>query len=567
MAVTTDIEKNVATPPEGTGHESSGDWAGSVTPEPLAEFDLNAPEPENQIGIGYISLYNAYNLGIRYIHALTQDKGYPSPLIFFGKISANDVTEPSETDFKNLFKVLNDHNTKLIAISVSCSSYYDMAVELSARIRKEMPDAKILWGGVHVTLCPEDCIEHADYVCMGEGETATLELARFLSEGKEPDRIGSLWIRKADGSIQTNPMREVVRDLDDLPFPTWDDKDKHIVMRSQYKKEEIGKNDPYIITMTMRGCPFKCTYCINNRYHNDYRQEGMGSLRQRTPQNVIDELLAAKELLPNFDQKVIAFYDDVFSVQLDWITEFAELYTKQFTNRFWCYFHPNLIQEGIINQLQRMGLTHIDIGIQTGSERIRREYYHRPEKDDFVRNSMEMLQKNGVSVAIDVITDIPWETDEDRRESLEFFLSLPKPYEILFYSLIWFPKVDLTVRALQEGIITRDDVEDKAKKTFEQFVATLDWDGRTPKQMFWIALYYMAAKGVYSNDFIRWLSKQQWLIKFPAAVRYLHWQQQRIIQLQKGFKALNWLATGKLSPKALMARLSNYYIWEAPFGK
>lgn len=563
-----ELQSQIATPPAGVHEAPNAEgWTKPAAPKLAPHFDPNDPEPEHRIGIGYVSLFNAYNLGIRYIHALTQARGYTSPLIFFGKISANDVTEPTEVDFENMFRILKKDDCRLIAISVSCSSYYDMAVEITRRIREQMPQSKVLWGGVHVTLCPEDCIKHADYVCLGEGEMTTLELARCLSRGEEPDRIQSLWIRKSNGTIQTNPMREVVRNLDELPFPTWDDRDKHIVMRGQYRQEEIGKNDPYIITMTMRGCPFKCTYCINNRYHNDYREEGMGSLRQRSPQNVIDELRKARDLMPNFDQKVIAFYDDVFSVQVDWITEFADLYTAEFTNRFWCYFHPNLIQEPIIQQLKRMGLTHIDIGIQTGSERIRREYYHRPEKDDFVRNAMAMLQRNEVSVALDVITDIPWETDEDRRESLEFFLSLPKPYEVLFYSLIWFPKVDLTVRALQEGIITRDDVEDRSKKTFEQFVATLDWDGRTPKQMFWIALYYMAARGVYSADFIRWLSKQEWLIRFPQITRYLHWQQNRVIQVKKGFKALGWLATGKMSPKALMARLSNYYIWEAPFGK
>ncbi|MEO7994548.1 MAG: cobalamin-dependent protein, partial [bacterium] len=378
MAVTeAEVISQIATPPQGV-HDaapSNDGWTAPVAPQLQPMFRLDDPEPENRIGVGYVSLFNAYNLGIRYIHALTQSKGYPSPLVFFGKISANDVTEPIEVDFDNLFKVLKKDDCRLIAVSVSCSSYYDMAVEITRRIRTEMPEAKILWGGVHVTLCPEDCIKHADYVCLGEGETTTLELARCLSRGEEPDRIQSLWIKRANGSIQTNPMREVVRDLDDLPFPTWDDRDKHIVMRGQYKAEEIGKNDPYIITMTMRGCPFKCTYCINNRYHNDYREEGMGSLRARSPQNVIDELRKARDLMPNFSSKVIAFYDDVFSVQLDWITEFANLYCAEFTNRFWCYFHPNLIQQPIIEQLKRMGLTHIDVGIQTGSERIRREYY------------------------------------------------------------------------------------------------------------------------------------------------------------------------------------------------
>jgi hypothetical protein len=116
-------------------------------------------EQKKNYPIALISLYNAYNLGIRYIHAMLKAKGYNVHLIFFGRISANDAQIPSEQDYANLLKILKDHDVKFVGLSLSCTTYYEVGTEISKRIRKEMPGIVQLWGGVHTTICPEDCID------------------------------------------------------------------------------------------------------------------------------------------------------------------------------------------------------------------------------------------------------------------------------------------------------------------------------------------------------------------------------------------------------------------------
>ena len=517
--------------------------------------------------IALISLYNAYNLGIRYIHSLLKSRGYNVHLIFFGRISANDAVVPTETDYENLMRILREYDVKLVAMSLSCTTYFEVGTEIARRIRKEMPGVPQLWGGVHVTLCPEDSIEHANYICLGEGEYPTLELVEAMIRDEDAKNIPSLWIRNSNDEIIKNEMRPVIEDLDALPFPTWDDEQKWVVLNGTVKNEEIAKYDTWVFTMTSRGCPFHCTYCVNNCYHRNFREQGMNRMRFRSVDNVIKELRFMRETVDNFTLRHIGFYDDEFSVSEAWIKDFVEEYSKEFKNTFWCYFHPNLIKEEIIIPLKKMGLTQIDMGVQTGSQRVRKDVYKRPESDDKIRDVMRMLQKNKISVALDVITDNPYETEDDKQASLEFFLSLPRPYEVNFYSLIWFPKVELTEWALRDGYITRDDVEDRAKKTMEQFVATFKYKKRSKTEAFWIALYFMAARGIYPKWFIRFLSRQKYLKDAPWVMMFFYRLMNLINMVRKVFRALWYLITGKLTIAQIRTRWTNYLVWEKPFEK
>jgi anaerobic magnesium-protoporphyrin IX monomethyl ester cyclase len=524
-------------------------------------------EQKKNYPIALISLYNAYNLGIRYIHAMLKAKGYNVHLIFFGRISANDAQIPSEQDYANLLKILKDHDVKFVGLSLSCTTYYEVGTEISKRIRKEMPGIVQLWGGVHTTICPEDCIDYADYICLGEGEYPTLELVESLICGDDPSKILSLGYKNKAGEYIQNPMRAVISDLDALPWPTWDDHQKWTVLNGKMSEEEICMQDNWVFTMTSRGCPFHCTYCVNNCYHRHYREQGMHKMRFRSADNVMAELRDMKEKVPNFPLRHIGFYDDEFSVSEEWIKDFSQKYTAEFDNTFWCYFHPNMIKESMITPLKEMGLTQIDMGVQTGSERVRKEIYQRPETNDKVRDVMKMLQKHKMNVVLDIITDCPYETEQDKRDSLDFFLSLPRPYEMNFYSLIWFPKVELTEWALRDGYITRDDVEDRAKKTMEQFVSTIGWKKRSKEDTFWVMLYFMAARGIYSKGFIKFLSKQNWLINNLWLLRFLFRWMNIVNLIKKFFKALWYVVTGKWSLRRLRTRISNYLVWEKPFDK
>src|SRR2546426_7712922 len=87
----------------------------------------------------------------------------------------------SEREYELLIGVLREFNPDLIGLSLS-SLTLKPAAEVTARIRREL-DVPIIWGGSGPTLEPDACLEHADLVCMGEGEAAIVDLAQRLDAG------------------------------------------------------------------------------------------------------------------------------------------------------------------------------------------------------------------------------------------------------------------------------------------------------------------------------------------------------------------------------------------------
>ena len=93
------------------------------------------------------------------------------------------------------------------------------AMEQVAEIKKHS-DALVVLGGTHVTLNPEETLAHpdVDVICLGEGEHPLLELAEAVDSGSSWSSIPNLWL-KLNGETRRNDLRDLVEDLDSLPYP------------------------------------------------------------------------------------------------------------------------------------------------------------------------------------------------------------------------------------------------------------------------------------------------------------------------------------------------------------
>jgi anaerobic magnesium-protoporphyrin IX monomethyl ester cyclase len=525
--------------------------------------------PSKKTRAALISMSNVYNLGVRWIQSCAMHAGYDCHAVFFGRLLANDYSPPTKKDWDNLGIALKEINPHVIGVSVACSSYWKQALEIQDFIKKVCPDAIIIWGSIHVSVAPEQCFEVNDIICLGEGELPFIELLDRIENGKPYFDIPNLWIRdRATGKVYKNPMRPVIRDLDTIPAPIWDDRNKWYI-----RKEVLGKNeDPafkeyYIFLMTNRGCPYHCNYCVNSIYNQGiYRDCGHNRLRQRSVKHVMDEMQRMKGRYWNFDNLQISFFDDIFTLNPEWVLEFAQEYKKNFKNPFWCYFHPKNIREDVMDALKGNGLEYVDMGVQTGSERIRMDLMKRPESNESILKSCDILKKRNISLVIDVITDNPFETEADMKASLDFFLDIPGPYSVNFYSLIYFPGVQLTQMALDGGYITRDQVEDIAAKTLGQFIATFKYADRKPRDRFYIPLFHMASRRIFSRKFILWLSRQDWLRDKPWVLYKLSQLQYMLDIVRKVFKIPAKMRQG-WTLNRFLARIRLYFLWERPYNK
>ena len=458
-----------------------------------------------------VALYNTELSGVRYIHSLLKSKGFDASIIFFKRLNINDGTPASEKELKLFADLLARINPDLLGIGIGCSTFRNTAAELTRRARGVV-SCPIVWGGVHVTVTADRTLSEHDLLVIGEGEGAMLELSQRLERGESIDDIRNVWLRR-DGSEIKNPLRPPIQDLNSLPFHDFTNDGKFFINGDElFEFDPLVKEHDLYQIMTTRGCPFACTYCANSVYHRLY--EGMGKIvRTRSVPNVMEELEYAMEKLPHIKQ--IAFYDDVFGLDLDWVRDFCEQYKAKIGIPYWVYVHPKTVSEELIRMLKDSGLIYADMGVQSGSQRVRNQFFKRLDTNEGIQRAMSILNKLKVKPRLDFIMDNPFENSQDKQEMLNLLLSFKRPFEFRLYSLAYFPGVELTQMALDRGFITENDIEDVACKTMTQWFVSSDFK-RSKEDVFFNSLVSLTGKSFVPRFFIRALSRVNLLRHFPT---------------------------------------------------
>jgi radical SAM superfamily enzyme YgiQ (UPF0313 family) len=225
-------------------------------------------------------------------------------------------------------------------------------------------------------------------------------------------------------------------------------------------------------------------------------------IRQRSISHVIKELKYAQQHFPNL--KKITFWDEVFSLKQDWIAEFANRYKEEIGLPFKASLHPKFVSPEIIALLTNSGLEELVMGIQSGSERVRREVFQRPTPSLEMKCAFEIIHRAGLVPNYDLIVDNFYETKADLDESIELLLSIPRPYNLRVFSLTHLPRTSLTERFLADGVIKKNEVEGYSQKAMAQWRMTLNYK-RSPENVFWNSIVVLLPKGFIPKRLIRYL--------------------------------------------------------------
>jgi radical SAM superfamily enzyme YgiQ (UPF0313 family) len=328
----------------------------------------------------------------------------------------------------------------------------------------------VIWGGIHPTIRPEECLAHADLVCVGEGEEAMVELARRLERGEGYQGISNVYYRE-DGKTVRTPLRPLVVDLDRFPYPDYELKDHFALYRGKIQPmtEELlyyhlrspygGDVRPIYATMMSRGCTWNCSYCNNNALKNLYHKSW--KVRRRSVSNFIGELKSVTTRFPGIQW--IKVEDDAFLDDDATVREFAALYKTEIKIPLWVTgFQPTMATADKVGALVDAGMKRVHMGLQTGSMGTMRGIYKRPSSRQNLQNAFQVFHQFRDRIdppSYDLIVDNPWETEEDRLETLNLLLEIPKPYKLNLFSLTFYPGTELHERAKAEGLIGDEDHE------------------------------------------------------------------------------------------------------------
>ncbi|OGQ67277.1 MAG: hypothetical protein A3F88_03795 [Deltaproteobacteria bacterium RIFCSPLOWO2_12_FULL_42_16] len=465
-----------------------------------------------------LALYDPDAIGIRTLASFVKEhEGIQVNQVFFKNLFPSKFPY-TQNEIDTLVNLIKDLDTELLGISLRSSSY-KTAKAIINFVRNEIKDIKILIGGTHAILSPEECIELADMVCLGEGEYPFLDLIRnYSDELKSITKISGLWV-KQNGQIYKNQINELI-DINQIPAIDYSNDNKWHIENDTVKAGEplIGNSVGEIFSS--RGCPYHCTYCTNNVLRS-IMHEGK-FVRLKGVDNVIKDIHNLKGYFKNL--KKIVFADEVFAFNKNWTIEFCNKYEKHVNMPFAAMFYPNVVREDTIKMLKDAGLSHARIGIQAGSEYVRKNLYKRNETNEKIIELASLFHKMGIRITFDGIVNNPYETEKDLEESLRFYLEIPKPFELNLHSLVYFPKTELTEKALKDGIIKQEHIEGEADEALRLNHVLLK-DKKMiygyQNNLFWNSLFSLTSKPFIPSWIINFLSKSRFLKKRPEYLLYI----------------------------------------------
>ncbi len=276
-----------------------------------------------------------YSEGLASLSTVLKAKGH--------KVFLIHLIKPVER--KDFQEQLKKKNPDILGFTVRTSTF--PYVQEYLKWTKEInPSLVTFLGGYHPTIAPEECIhsEGADFVCVGEGEGALIDLCRALERKEDFDNISNLLVKK-DNRIIRNSPRELFFPLDKLPLPDFELFDFSKLIASQIKVATV---------MISRGCPYNCAYCCNHKIKEVY-PDPQHYTRFRSPKNVISYLKKLLNLYPWISS--IRFLDNIFGIKKEWVEEFSKLYKKEINLPFSCDHRSNLATSEILELLKKQVVT------------------------------------------------------------------------------------------------------------------------------------------------------------------------------------------------------------------
>ena len=301
----------------------------------------------------------------------------------------------------NLLDDIRKEKPDLVGFSAMTHSFQRQVDK--ARKVKEQLRLPIIFGGVHLTLVPDDLPSWVDVAVISEGEeTLTRLLKHFAQNGNlQAEKIPGLiyWlgtILKRTGSAC------LIEPIDKIPSPDWD------FLR-------IGECGPGHI-MTSRGCPFNCRFCESRKFWFKYRLH--------SPQYVAGEI---ETIYKRYGRKELVIMDDLFFVDKARLESIKNLLNqKKLTQkmRFEVIGRADLFTEEIAKILAGMNVFAISFGMESGSERILRYLKNDTVTLEQIRKANKLARKYRMEVLGTFMIGSPGETEKDIRKTIDFIKEL-----------------------------------------------------------------------------------------------------------------------------------------------
>lgn len=324
------------------------------------------------------------------------------------RVEVRFVDQRLEPEWESKIAQAIDRNTVLVGITALTGSMIANGLRLARAARKAREDVPIVWGGVHPSLLPAQTVEHplVDFVVQGEGEETLAALVEALAEGDRPEGIPGVWYL-ADGRPRCDGIPAPL-DLNSLPVVPWE-----VVGLEPYVGLYRGRRT--IFYQSSRGCPFRCAYCYNTVYNKR-------RWRARDEKLVLEDIRHLRRLT-DFD--AVYFVDDEFFINRRRAASIIrELHRMGLVSVLQGIDLRTIarMDDEELRFLEAHGVERITIGVESGSDRIRKDVLHKWGGVAEIKQQFARLANRKFLVLCSFIIGFPDETPEETRATIDLVL-------------------------------------------------------------------------------------------------------------------------------------------------
>lgn len=354
-------------------------------------------------------------LGLTYLAAVLEDRGLEVDIL--------DMVVYKFSKEKIIDKI-REYKPDIVGAG-SVTMNYPHAKRI-LQIAKEEGATTII-GGPHATFADKNVLNEApwiDIVVRREGEYTFLDIVR----DRDLKDIKGITYRE-DGEIIRNPDRELLMNLDELPFPA-----RHLIPLSKYLAYKTGCS-----MVTGRGCPNSCIFCVGPKMTSR-------KMRFRDPKKCVDEM---EEIL-NYGFDEIIIEDDTFTVNKKHVFAICdEIISRGLKFKWSANARVNTVTKEMLEKMREAGCIFIQYGVESGNPEILKTCKKGITLEQ-VREAVKIAKEVGIGVLSSFIIGLPGETKETIKETMEFAQNLGTYYG--YHVLAPFPGTEVRERAEEYGV-------------------------------------------------------------------------------------------------------------------
>lgn len=369
-------------------------------------------------------------LGICSLAAVTKEAGYDT---FVYNMDVPPMNSKLFSDYQSEFKTYDERDLILMNLKsdplkvwtelqgvleeikpdvvgiTALTSQIPMAEKVAAICKLHNPLVQTIVGGAHAYYRVEEVLksESIDYVFSGEAEEEIVNFLNAVKKRDDSDRIKYIkgLSYKCGREMFISSERPLI-DVGKYPMPARD----LFVFPERFQPQNMA------MLLTGRGCPFNCKFCASPNMSGS-------KVRLRPTEMVIDEI---EYIVNHYNIRQFMFWEDTFITSKSKLLQFCQALSKRQLNITWrCHTRLDTLNEEILDILKDNGCNQINVGIETGSEKILR-YINKKISLDRIIDKIGLLKKMKMIWSGNFMIGYPEETAKDIEETIEFIRTVVK---------------------------------------------------------------------------------------------------------------------------------------------